>query len=385
MPPASRFAPFPSRRGSAAKRLARAAARTCALACACYAATGRAGDAPLIDWLPAQGSWLAGQNWLGGEVPRAASGQGARVANGGTATVFQKVPAIECLNLAKGTVVVGQGATLQVVQRIDVLPEGTLALADGAAAAAATNLLGTLNGRGTLDGALTNGGVVSPGNANQPLGQILVNGNYRQTGGGRLQMEVAGVSLGSFDRVVVQGKAELGGKLTVNLAPNLQLPPGQPLALLLADEFFGDFETVTFSSTSTAKAFVWTCAGATFSIACFSLGDMNLDGAVDATDSPLFALALVDKIAYAAEVCALTGYEVEAALIGNVNQLGSFDFDDISAFASLAGLSTAAVVADIQALGRPIPEPGALLLACCGAAAAIAPGRGRRPLRAGQP
>ncbi|MCA9235444.1 MAG: hypothetical protein KDA44_08220 [Planctomycetales bacterium] len=338
------------------------AVRSAVLCVLLGASAARASDVPLVEWVGAEGTWTDGQNWLGSEIPRASSGQGARVSNGGVAGVVQDVPPIECLEIAKGRVLVGQGAKLAVVQQIDVLDAGVLALLGGGVSATSIGLEGTLLGQGTLEGNLLNAGVFTPGRPDQPFAQMLVNGDYRQASDGVLRLQVADVTPGSLDRIVVQGKAELGGTLEIEIGPNLQLQPGAPLALLVADQLAGAFRTVMFASSATDKAFVWSCEGTTFSIACYSLGDMNLDGAVDAADSRLFALGLVDQAAYAAEVCDLTGFTVEALAIGNVNQLGGFDFDDISAFASLAGLSTAAVVAEIQALGGVVPEPSAATL-----------------------
>jgi autotransporter-associated beta strand protein len=71
---------------------------------------------------------------------------------------------------------------------------------------------GKLGGTGTIAGNVTNNGIVSPGDS---PGTLHVGGNYFQTNGGTLQIEIA--SLFSFDQLMVSGTAALDGTLVVSL------------------------------------------------------------------------------------------------------------------------------------------------------------------------
>jgi len=72
-------------------------------------------------------------------------------------------------------------------------------------------------------------------------------------------------------------------------------------------------------------------------------GDFDGDGDVDEADVPLFVQALVDRAAYNAAFPLF-----DADRIGDVNQDGIFDFDDISAFSNLVSASAG---------GQAVPEP----------------------------
>ncbi len=69
---------------------------------------------------------------------------------------------------------------------------------------------GTLAGTGTVQGDVTNNGVVSPGDA---PGTLTVNGNYIQNSRGSLLIDIAGTSAGEFSVLDVLGNAKLSGVL----------------------------------------------------------------------------------------------------------------------------------------------------------------------------
>jgi len=71
---------------------------------------------------------------------------------------------------------------------------------------------GKLSGTGTIAGDVLNGGIVSPGDS---PGTLHVGGNFSQSSGGTLEIEIA--SLFSFDQLMVSGTARLGGTLDVTL------------------------------------------------------------------------------------------------------------------------------------------------------------------------
>jgi hypothetical protein len=72
---------------------------------------------------------------------------------------------------------------------------------------------GTLRGGGTVNGTVENtGGVVAPGAS---PGTLTLTGNYLQSAGGRLEIEIAGTGAGQFDALAVGGVATLDGTLAL--------------------------------------------------------------------------------------------------------------------------------------------------------------------------
>ena len=77
---------------------------------------------------------------------------------------------------------------------------------------------GSLIGNGTIDGNLTNtAGFVSPGHS---AGSIHVMGDYTQGANGKMLVEVGGNQPSAYDQLQVDGKATLGGSLTVRTMAN---------------------------------------------------------------------------------------------------------------------------------------------------------------------
>ncbi len=89
------------------------------------------------------------------------------------------------------------GQTLRIVGSVN---SGTIANA------------GRITGSGTINGSLENAGVVAPG---ESPGTLSITGSYVQTGGGRLEIEVAGTGAGQHDTLAVGGSANLGGTLAL--------------------------------------------------------------------------------------------------------------------------------------------------------------------------
>jgi T5SS/PEP-CTERM-associated repeat protein len=101
---------------------------------------------------------------------------------------------------------------------IGVVGPGTLIIANGGGVrsdSVRVGPAGAIRGDGTLlvpqsNRAVENGGVIEPGLS---PGTLTIQGNYVQTAGGRLEIEVAGKSGGQFDVLNVTGNATLGGRL----------------------------------------------------------------------------------------------------------------------------------------------------------------------------
>jgi T5SS/PEP-CTERM-associated repeat protein len=101
---------------------------------------------------------------------------------------------------------------------IGVVGPGTLVIANGGGVrsdSVRVGPAGAIRGDGTLlvpasNRVVENGGVIEPGLS---PGTLTIRGNYVQTAGGRLEIEVTGKDAGQFDVLNVTGNATLGGRL----------------------------------------------------------------------------------------------------------------------------------------------------------------------------
>ncbi len=107
---------------------------------------------------------------------------------------------------------------------------------------------GMLRGHGTIDGDVTNDGVVAPGGS---IGVLTINGNYVQYAGGTLNIELAqatAVGVG-YDQLRVTGTASLAGTLAIQLDPTYAIVIGAKSNILTAaGGVTGAFSTVTIDS-----------------------------------------------------------------------------------------------------------------------------------------
>ena len=101
---------------------------------------------------------------------------------------------------------------------------------------------GRLTGSGAIGGDVVNMGVVTPGDS---PGTIEIFGNYSQAGSGRLAIELAGVAVSDYDRLLVAGSVTAGGLLDVSLAGNFTPQLGDRFAILGFGSRNADFVTKT--------------------------------------------------------------------------------------------------------------------------------------------
>ena len=121
---------------------------------------------------------------------------------------------------------------------------------------------GVLQGRGVIDGDLTNdGGFIAPGNS---AGSIGVTGNFTQTANGSLLLEVGGINsyIPEFDQLKIGGSATLDGKLSVKTINGFTPDPGMRFVPLSYESATG-----TFASTSGNVQLDFTDSGAALTIA----------------------------------------------------------------------------------------------------------------------
>ena len=109
----------------------------------------------------------------------------------------------------------------------------------------------SLLGTGTVHGDLTNGGTVSPGFS---PGRLAVNGNYRQTMEGLLEIDLAGPAEGQFDVLEVTGTAVLSGTLKVIL-DGYQPALDQAFAILTHTGHEGGFDHVVVDGAAVGWSF----------------------------------------------------------------------------------------------------------------------------------
>jgi outer membrane autotransporter protein len=125
---------------------------------------------------------------------------------------------------------------------------GTLEVGDASHSAASiqgdvqVNAAGTLRGHGIVAGNVTNAGLVWPGGS---IGTLTINGDYTQSPGGTLQMEVSPTQA---SQLKVGGTATLAGTLKLLYAPGTY--SAKSYTLVSAGAINGKFSTVTGNTPS---------------------------------------------------------------------------------------------------------------------------------------
>ena len=98
---------------------------------------------------------------------------------------------------------------------------------------------GELNGSGTIIGDVNNsGGSVNAGNS---PGTLTIDGDYTQTPGGTLLVEIAGSAPGQFDVLAITGAASLAGTIAVDLLGAPTFAVGQSFDVLIAASIANNF------------------------------------------------------------------------------------------------------------------------------------------------
>ena len=114
---------------------------------------------------------------------------------------------------------------------------------------------GLFQGTGMVNGNVINSGIVSPGAS---IGTLTINGNYTQNPSGTLRIEVAGASTGQYDVLVVNGRANIAGRLQLVRVGNFTLQVGDQLTFLTASGgVSGTFSNVENDFLATGSAIVF--------------------------------------------------------------------------------------------------------------------------------
>jgi autotransporter-associated beta strand protein len=137
-----------------------------------------------------------------------------------------------------------------------------------------------LGGIGTIQGSATNGGIIGPG---ETFGTLHIGGNYTQTAGGRLEVELA--SVGSYDSLAITGSAALAGTLAVSLPGGFMPAAGNEFQIVTASSL-GGTEFAPPELPPISAGLMWSLGYSANSVTLFvSLaGDFDRSGVVDAAD-----------------------------------------------------------------------------------------------------
>jgi hypothetical protein len=229
---------------------------------------------------------------------------------------------------------------------------------------------GALRGGLRVLGSVVNAGTVAPG-ASPDI--VTIVGNYTQLPGSTLEIEVGGLTPGvEHDLLVVTGTATLGGRLEVPLIDGYTPIAGKDEITFLtaAGGIFGSFDEIVAPNSDLTLELIrdpgiTTRLGLIFSTSVFARqltrGSMNGDSIIDGEDIGAFTLALRDPVAYEQQ------FFIEGSVLGDLDDNGRLDFDDIDEFAELIAESgaassyqsaMAAIAGQLQ-----VPEPSSNALA----------------------
>ncbi len=179
-----------------------------------------------------------------------------------------------------------------------------LRLIDGAQMQATNTIvsaIGQVHGAGTITGSLDNSGIVAPGNS---AGRLDITGNYTQSAGARLQIEIGGLTGGTqHDIMDAAGTAALGGRLELALLNGFAPTSANTFTILEASTVTGAFSNVASGQRLTTSDGLGSFrvnygSGSPFSpsqvvLSAFQssiVGDFDVDGDVDGRDFLIWQL-----------------------------------------------------------------------------------------------
>jgi hypothetical protein len=178
----------------------------------------------------------------GGQVGRSSG----TVTNEGTVSVTGTLRVSQSAFTNSGTVSLTSGSGLAVLSGNYTQTAGSTQLADGSLTAAGLVDLegGVLAGTGVINADVLNNAEVDVGRPGCP-GVLTITGNYTQTSGGVLVVEVGGPNPGTdFGQLAVTGRAALDGTLTVHLINGFVPNSGDGFQVLTFHSGSGTFATV---------------------------------------------------------------------------------------------------------------------------------------------
>lgn len=148
---------------------------------------------------------------------------------------------------------------------------------------------GVVDGIGTIQGSVLNsGGHFKPGHS---PGTIVINGNFTQTAGGILDMEVGGTTPGtSYDQILVNGTAYLGGTLNMVRWGGYVPKNGDVYTLFTYYAKLGSFDKFVDTLPVSGISYSTTLTPTTYEVNCF--GSPDTAAPVAAISTPVNASAV---------------------------------------------------------------------------------------------
>jgi hypothetical protein len=152
-----------------------------------------------------------------------------------------------------GAVLVGSGSSLGATGQYkqtggSTTVQGALTANNGVSIQA-----GTLGGSGSITGNVTNAGTVAPGSS---PGILSITGNYTQSAGGTLAIEVGGTTVGTgFDRLAVSGTVSLAGTLALSTLNSFVPGPSNTFKIVTGSSVSGSFATITGTGLPQGESF----------------------------------------------------------------------------------------------------------------------------------
>lgn len=187
-------------------------------------------------------------------------------------------------------IVTDAGSTWVIAEELVVGGSGqaTLLVKDNGVVSAPSVVIGTtglVTGNSVLDGAVQNGGEVSPGVDNCSPAVFTVNGNYGQDPVGGLIIELGGTVPGQeYDVLAISGDSILGGTLVLSLIDGFLPQVGQQFEILSASSVSGTFPQIIMPKSGQYEV-SYESDSVTITVTQSAiLGDLNADGAVGAGD-----------------------------------------------------------------------------------------------------
>ncbi len=172
--------------------------------------------------------------------------------NGGAAAVVNGLLTSPNVNVNNSSSLV-VNAPGTVAANVNVGPSALLGLFGGINGSVVN--AGLFQGTGVVNGDVVNSGIVSPGAS---IGTLTINGNYTQNPSGTLRVEVAGASTGQYDVLVVNGRANIAGRLQLVRVGNFTLQVGDQITFLTASGgVSGTFSNVENDFLATGSAIVF--------------------------------------------------------------------------------------------------------------------------------
>ncbi len=199
------------------------------------------------------------------------------------------------VDLGTASLTLGDNGNLGATMAVNIMDRGTLVLDGGTLKAPLVRhdrggtfqfAAGTLSVDSFLGNLVNSGGTIAPGDS---PGVTAVQGDFTQLAGGRLEIEIGGLSPGvGFDQLTATGMTTLDGALDVSFIDGFVPAAGHSFEVHRADGgIFGEFATTSLPTLPSGLD--WNVVYSNFAVllqvsAAGLTGDFNQDGAVDAAD-----------------------------------------------------------------------------------------------------